>query len=246
MCFTYEVLETFCNLPIPAAKPKNSLHAPRSILYREPAPPHGATSTPFHGTERIPPHGTTPAPFHNTAPVPLHGAEHVSTHGDVPVPFHSDQPAPSYDAAASLPCPGTVQEPHHGGKPIYPQHRAMVVTPAASQRCTIAPKPRHLTVPCQVHLAPPQHCSRAAGNLKTKNWPVLQLFCDYGLPKNSQSRIKAQKCSKNGSFTLFGDRKESAIAKKLQKSQDFCFREANCRNRSRFRNEPIAKQGQIL
>ena len=26
MCFTYEVLEPFCNLPILAAKPKNSLH----------------------------------------------------------------------------------------------------------------------------------------------------------------------------------------------------------------------------
>ena len=137
---------------------------------------------------------------------------------------HSAEPAPSYDAAAILPSPGTVQEPHHSGKPIHPQHRAMAATRAASRRCTIAPKPRHLTASRQVRLAPPRHCSRAAGNLKTKNWPVRQLFCDYGLPQNPQSRIKTQKYGRNGSFTLYGDRKESAIAKKLQKSRDFCFR----------------------
>ena len=145
----------FAICPFWHRKRKPAFTAPRSISYREPAPPHGATSTPFHGAERIPPHSATPAPFHNTAPVPLHGAEHVSTHGAVPVPFHSDQPAPSCDAAASLPCPGTVQEPRHGGKPIHPQHRAMVVTRAASQRFTIAPKPRHLTASRQVRLAPP-------------------------------------------------------------------------------------------
>lgn len=33
----------------------------------------------------------------------------------------------------------------------------------------------------------------------------------------------------------------SLETKKLQKRQDFCFRKANYRNRSRFRNEPIAK-----
>ena len=139
---------------------------------RRPTEPHPRRST---APERIPPHDATPAPFHNTAPVPLHGAEHVSTHDAVPAPFHSDQPTPSYNAAASLPCPGTVQEPHHSGKPIHPQHRTMVATRAASRRCTIAPKPHHLTLPCRVCLAPPRHCSRAAGGLKTKNWPVLQL-----------------------------------------------------------------------
>ena len=42
-------------------------------------------------------------------------------------------------------------------------------------------------------------------------------------------------------FHFTGDEKEPLIAKKLQKRQDFCFRKANYRNRSRFRNEPIAK-----
>lgn len=202
---------------------KTASTAPRSNPYHEPAPPHGATSTPFHGTERIPPHGATPAPFHNTAPVPIHGAEHVSTHGDVPVPFHSDQPAPSYEAAASLPCPGTAQEPHHGGKahpPTAPRDGSNSCRSTTLQHCAET-APSHSSVPGPSR---PRHCSRADGNPKTKNWPVLQLFCDYGLPKNPQSRIKAQKCGKNGSSTLFGDRKESAIAKKLQKSRDFCFR----------------------
>ena len=42
-------------------------------------------------------------------------------------------------------------------------------------------------------------------------------------------------------FHFTGDEKEPLIAKKLQKRQDFCFHKANYRNRSRFRNEPIAK-----
>ena len=46
-------------------------------------------------------------------------------------------------------------------------------------------------------------------------------------------------------FHFAGDEKEPLIAKKLQKRQDFCFRKANYRNRSRFRNQTIAKRGQI-
>lgn len=46
-------------------------------------------------------------------------------------------------------------------------------------------------------------------------------------------------------FHFTGDEKEPLIAKMLQKRQDFCFRKANCRNRSGFRNEPIAKREQI-
>lgn len=46
-------------------------------------------------------------------------------------------------------------------------------------------------------------------------------------------------------FHFTGDEKEPLIAKMLQKRQDFCFRKANYRNRSRFRNETIAKRGQI-
>lgn len=42
-------------------------------------------------------------------------------------------------------------------------------------------------------------------------------------------------------FHFTGEEKEPLIAKKLQKRQDFCFRKANYRNRSRFHNEPIAK-----
>lgn len=44
-------------------------------------------------------------------------------------------------------------------------------------------------------------------------------------------------------FHFAGDKKEPLIAKKLQKRQDFCFRKANYRNRSRSRNQTIAKRG---
>ena len=43
-------------------------------------------------------------------------------------------------------------------------------------------------------------------------------------PPIADRSTKAQEISrKNEPFPLFGDRKESLIAKKLQRSQDFCF-----------------------
>lgn len=51
---------------------KTASTAPRSNPRHEPAPPHGATSTPFHGAERIPPHGATLVPFHSDQPAPSH------------------------------------------------------------------------------------------------------------------------------------------------------------------------------
>lgn len=135
-----------------------------TVSPRRPAAPRPRLSTTLR-----PCHSMVPSTYQPTTPYPCR--------------FIATSPAPSHNATASPPCPGTVQEPHHSGKPIHPQHRAMAATRAASRRCTIAPKPRHLTTSRQVRLAPPRHCSRAAGNLKTKKWPVLQLFCDYGLPQ---------------------------------------------------------------
>ena len=73
-------------------------------------------------------------------------------------------------------------------------------------------------------IAPSWGCPKG---LKTKIWPELQLFCDYGLSQGVKTQIADQNRSKSvveQSPFRFADRgKESAIAKKLQESRDFCF-----------------------
>ena len=73
--------------------------------------------------------------------------------------------------------------------------------------------------------------SRAAPSplRKPKNKIAAQIatFLRLGIvawPPIADRSTKAQEIShKNEPFPLFGDRKESLIAKKLQRSQDFCF-----------------------
>lgn len=77
MCFTYEVLETFCNLPILAANPKNSLHrTPHFPMTSQrahataphlhhPTAPRSRLSTPLHPCRSMMPgthRPTTPHP----------------------------------------------------------------------------------------------------------------------------------------------------------------------------------------
>lgn len=73
-------------------------------------------------------------------------------------------------------------------------------------------------------IAPSWGCPKG---LKTKIWPELQLFCDYGLSQGVKEQIAAQNRSKSvveqSPSALQMGGKESAIAKKLQESRDFCF-----------------------
>lgn len=50
----------------------------------------------------------------------------------------------------------------------------------------------------------------------------------------------------DGLFSLCGDRKESVIAKNLQRSRDFCFHDGWIAPTGRFRNGRIAETGQIM
>lgn len=63
MCFIYEVLETFCNLPILAAKPKNSLHR---------TPHFPMTPQRAHPTAPYLRHTMLPSPTPLTAPRQVH------------------------------------------------------------------------------------------------------------------------------------------------------------------------------
>lgn len=183
MCFTYEVLETFCNLPILVAKPKNSLH-------------------------RTPHFPMTPKRAHPTAP-------------------RSRLFTPLHLCRSMAPC---------------------AYRPTAPYLChTMLPSPTPLTVPRQVRLAPPsaplQSC-RKSGNKKVIK---IATFLRLAIAAESQITDRAPKMKQNdrsvSHFHFTGDEKEPLIAKKLQKRQDFCFRKANYRNRSRFRNEQSPNGG---
>lgn len=72
------------------------------------------------------------------------------------------------------------------------------------------------------------HAARTrSGNPKTKLRPKLQLFLRLGVvawPPIADRDTKMQEISrKKDPFPLCGGGKESVIAKKLQKSRDFCF-----------------------
>ena len=89
-------------------------------------------------------------------------------------------------------------------------------------------------------------------NPETENRSGLQLFCDCGLSQNPQSPIGAQNATKTAHLRFAEDREESAIAKKLQKSQDFCFHneliveaKADSIKRAKRWNEPDLTLGRI-
>lgn len=115
-------------------------------------------------------------------------------------------------------------------------------------RHTMLPSPTPLTVPRQVRSPPSallQSC-RKSGNKKVIK---IATFLRLAIAADVQITNRAPKMKQNDHsvphFHFTGDEKEPLIAKMLQKRQDFCFRKANYRNRSRFRNETIAKRGQI-
>lgn len=78
-------------------------------------------------------------------------------------------------------------------------------------------------------IAPSWGCPKG---LKTKIWPELQFFCDYGFSQGAKAQIAAQNRSKSvveqPPFRFADEGKESAIAKKLQESRDICFHNEEC------------------
>ena len=66
------------------------------------------------------------------------------------------------------------------------------------------------------------------------------------LPNCGLRRKSAGNRLHDGLFSLCGDRKESVIAKNLQRSRDFCFHDGWIAPTGRFRNGRIAETGQIM
>lgn len=180
-------------------------------------PPHPAL--PYDATAGAP-HSAAPALFHTIAPVPLHDAGYASSRRTAPVPFRNAAPVPLH-GAVRVSTHGAVPAPHHAAKP----HAAHSTALGPSR------PPSALLQSC-----------RKSGNKKVIK---IATFLRLAIAADVQITDRAPKMKQNDRpvphFHFTGDEKEPLIAKKLQKRQDFCFRKANYRNRSRFRNEPIAK-----
>lgn len=168
---------------------------------------------------------------------------------------HSAESAPSLGVA-----PRSLQAPHlrHPAAPCprlsTPLHLCRSMAPYAYRprapylRHTMLPSPTPLTVPRQVRLAPLGTAPELPEVWKQKSDQNCNFFA-IGNCADVQITDRAPEMKQNDRpvphFHFTGEEKEPLIAKKLQKRQDFCFRKANYRNRSRFRNEPIAKREQI-
>ncbi len=201
--------------------------------------------------EKLPP--SHPAlPYDVTAGAP-HSAESAPSHGAAPrslqAPHLHHPAAPCLRFSTPLhPCRSMMPGTHRPAAP----HPSLFATlhlcrsMAPYLRHTMLPSPTPLTVP---HWAPRppsallQSC-RKSGN---KNVIKIATFLRLAIAADVKITDRAPKMKQNDRsvphFHFTGEEKEPLIAKMLQKRQDFCFRKANYRNRSRFHNATIAKRG---
>lgn len=207
-----------------------------------------------------PPHRALPHDVTAGAP---HSAESAPSHGAAPrslqAPHLHHPTAPRSRLFTPLhPCRSMMPGTHRPITP-YPRlfatlHLCRSMAPCAYRprapylRHTMLPSPTPLTVPRWAPRPPSallQSC-RKSGNKKVIK---IATFLRLAIAADVQITNRTPKMKQNDRsvphFHFTGEGKEPLIAKKLQKRQDFCFRKANYRNRSRFRNEPIAKRGQI-
>lgn len=210
---------------------KTASTAPRTSLWRHSGrtPQRRIRAIPWRSaafapsTTPAPPHSAALAPFHTIAPVPLHDAGYASSHHAVPAPIRNTAPVPLH-GAVRVSTQGAVPAPRHAAKPHAAHNTALGASP-----------PSALLQSC-----------RKSGNKKVIK---IATFLRLAIAADVQITNRAPKMKQNDRsvphFHFTGDEKEPLIAKMLQKRQDFCFRKANCRNRSGFRNEPIAKREQI-
>lgn len=201
-----------------------------------PALPYDATAGAPHSAESAPSHGVAPRslqaphPHHPTAPrlrfsTPLHPCRSMMLGTHRPAAPHPSLFATLHLCRSMAPCAYRPTAPTCATPcrqaPRRSQYRAG----------SVSPPPSALLQSC-----------RKSGNKKVIK---IATFLRLAIAADVQITDRAPKMKQNDRpvphFHFTGDEKEPLIAKKLQKRQDFCFRKANYRNRSRFRNEPIAK-----
>lgn len=204
-----------------------------------PALPYDATAGAPHSAESAPSHGAAPrslqAPHlhHPTAPrsrlfTPLHPCRSMMPGTHRPATPHPCLFATLHLCRSMAPC---------------------AYRPTAPYLChAMLPSPTPLTVP---HWAPRPPSALLQSCRKSGNKKVIKIGNFFAIgncrrcPNHGSSPENEANDRSVPHFHFTGDEKEPLIAKMLQKRQDFCFRKADYRNRSRFRNETIAKRGQI-
>ena len=134
-----------------------------------------------------------------------------------------------------------------------PPHPALPYDATAGAPHGAVPVPRHAAKPHAAHSTapgppyPPSALLQSCWKSGNKKVIKIATFLRLAIAVDVQITDRAPKMKQNDRsvphFHFAGDKKEPLIAKKLQKRQDFCFRKANYRNRSRFRNQTIAKRG---
>lgn len=106
----------------------------------------------------------------------------------------------------------------------------------APHRAHNDPAPYQVQPPFRIEPITSQHCLGALpGAQKQKNRSELQLLCDWQLLRTPQSRIAAQKRSKNGHISSLKEPRRAPNRKKVAKIPSFLF----------FALGPIAATGQI-
>lgn len=211
-------------------------------------------------TEKQPP--PHPALSYDATSGAPHSAESALSHGAAPrslqAPHLHHPTAPRSRLFTPLhPCRSMMPGTH---RPITPYpclfatlHLCRSMAPCAYRptapylRHTMLPSPTPLTVPRQVRLTPPSALLQSCWKSGNKKVIKIATFLRLAIAVDVQITDRAPKMKQNDRsvphFHFTGEEKEPLIAKKLQKRQDFCFRKANYRNRSRFRNQTIAKRG---
>ena len=126
-------------------------------------------------------------------------------------------------------------EPASKRRPEYP------VTPIRP-----APWRRFLSRTAIDSVCPLPRCPSPLRKPKNKIAAQIATFLRLGIvawPPIADRSAKAQEISRNNEpFPLFGDRKESLIEKKLQRSQDFCFHTRRIAATGRIRGKHVKSQ----
>ena len=210
MCFTYEVLETFCNLPILAANPKNCLHRtphfPMTSQRAHPTAPNPRHSMAQrrvrskHHTCTTPQRRARAFPHHCTRP--LHDAGYVLSHHAVPCLF-----ATLHLCRSMAPC---------AYRPTAPYLRH-----------TMLPSPTPLTVPRQVRLAPPLSTApelpEAWKQKSDQNCNFFAIGNCRRCPNHGSSPENEAKRPLSASFPLYRRRERAANRKNVAKAPGFLF-----------------------
>ena len=210
MCFTYEVLETFCNLPILAVNPKNCLHR-----------------TPHFPMTSQRAHPTAPNPRHPMAQRRVRSKHHTCT--TPPTAPRSRLFTPLHPCRSMM--PGTHRPITPRPRLFTPLHLCRSMAPCAYR--PTAPYLRHTMLPSPTPLTVPHWAPRPLGTApelpevwKQKSDQNCNFFAIDNCrrcPNHGSSPENEAKRPLSASFPLYRRRERAANRKNVAKAPGFLF-----------------------